>query len=93
VVTERSARFTKRDNFGMSGGIRLREVPVASTPNNVGAANHHRAYWNLSCFERASSLAQSFFHEKFVGVISGGRRKRVGRGGVQGWSVCDQHPN
>jgi hypothetical protein len=93
VVADGSARFTKRNYFGMSGRIRLFEVPVASPPNNVGAANHHRAHWNLSRFERASSLAQSLLHEKFVGVISGVRRKRISRGRIQGWSLCDRHPN
>jgi hypothetical protein len=69
MVAEVRTSFAKSDDFGVGRGIGLGEVPVPAATDYLAATHDHRAYRNLSCFERPSRSSESLFHPNLVGCV------------------------
>jgi hypothetical protein len=66
VVTNGCTCFPQSDDLGMGRGVGAGDVAIPSAPYDPAVANHDRAHWNFSRFERALGAAEGFFHPEFV---------------------------
>jgi hypothetical protein len=84
MVSESCTGLEQGDDLGVGGGIGVANVAVAAPANYFSGTHYHCADGNFSGFQRALSLAERFFHEKFVGACIICRSRRIGRRSVQG---------
>ena len=66
MVTHGSTSFPQSDDFRVSRGIVICDVPIPSLPHDPTVANDDRSHWNFSCFEGALGAPQGFFHPQLV---------------------------
>ena len=69
MVTDMSTSFSKRKNLGVSSGIGVGDVAVASAAHDALITNHNRANRNFAGLKRALGGTQGFFHPEFVMTV------------------------
>jgi hypothetical protein len=68
VITNGCTGFAESDDFGMGGGIGVRDVAVPSAANDLAIADYDSPHRDFVYFESALGATEGFFHPEFVGA-------------------------
>src|ERR1700690_3001873 len=66
MVPNRRTGLAPRDNFRVARGVRIRDVAIEATSDDLPLENYHRADGNFSRFQRPLRRPQRLLHPQFV---------------------------
>jgi len=69
VVSNGARGLPKRDDFGVRGGIAIRDGAVSSTRDDALADHHDRAHGDLAALRSGARFVKRGTHVELVGVV------------------------
>ena len=68
VVAQSGARFTQRENFGVRGGVPLRDRRIEATSDDLAIDHYYGAHRHFATRFGLTRQGQSFAHEYIVSL-------------------------